>query len=225
MQFGAIAASEACRISLNFAELWCRRWDSNPRPRDYETLALPLSYTGTCGWFDATGWLPRVSSRAKTARILFRIEIGAADAARLPLFSRAFGVLSLEPLHSPCGIDQLLFAREEGMAIRADFDAYHLALECRARLEQIAAGAMHLHGVIIGVDSLFHFSLSRPPRPFCAAIPWGSITLPRRLVVGQTSMIRESDFSANPNGSAGSGSFSADTVAGQLPARRPLATK
>ena len=25
---------------------WCRRWDSNPRPRDYETLALPLSYTG-----------------------------------------------------------------------------------------------------------------------------------------------------------------------------------
>ena len=28
---------------------WCRRWDSNPRPRDYETLALPLSYTGTEG--------------------------------------------------------------------------------------------------------------------------------------------------------------------------------
>ena len=27
-------------------ELWCRRWDSNPRPRDYETLALPLSYAG-----------------------------------------------------------------------------------------------------------------------------------------------------------------------------------
>src|ERR1700722_14778091 len=22
---------------------WCRLWDSNPRPRDYETLALPLS--------------------------------------------------------------------------------------------------------------------------------------------------------------------------------------
>jgi hypothetical protein len=27
--------------------MWCRRWDWNPRPRDYETLALPLSYTGT----------------------------------------------------------------------------------------------------------------------------------------------------------------------------------
>jgi hypothetical protein len=25
---------------------WCRRRDSNSRPRDYETLALPLSYTG-----------------------------------------------------------------------------------------------------------------------------------------------------------------------------------
>ena len=26
---------------------WCRRRESNPRPRDYETLALPLSYAGT----------------------------------------------------------------------------------------------------------------------------------------------------------------------------------
>ena len=25
---------------------WCRRRESNPRPRDYETLALPLSYAG-----------------------------------------------------------------------------------------------------------------------------------------------------------------------------------
>src|ERR1700720_733593 len=28
---------------------WCRRGESNPRPRDYETLALPLSYAGTGG--------------------------------------------------------------------------------------------------------------------------------------------------------------------------------
>src|SRR6267378_911533 len=27
-------------------EKWCRRGESNPRPRDYETLALPLSYAG-----------------------------------------------------------------------------------------------------------------------------------------------------------------------------------
>ena len=33
---------------------WCRRWDLNPRPRDYETLALPLSYTGTIQKYHAT---------------------------------------------------------------------------------------------------------------------------------------------------------------------------
>ena len=36
-------------------QVWCRRWDSNPRPRDYETLALPLSYTGTGGIFTCYG--------------------------------------------------------------------------------------------------------------------------------------------------------------------------
>jgi hypothetical protein len=30
-----------------YAQKWCRRRESNPRPRDYETLALPLSYAGT----------------------------------------------------------------------------------------------------------------------------------------------------------------------------------
>ncbi len=32
--------------SMNITEEWCRRGESNPRPRDYETLALPLSYAG-----------------------------------------------------------------------------------------------------------------------------------------------------------------------------------
>src|SRR3981189_2488857 len=30
---------------------WCRRGESNPRPRDYETLALPLSYAGVTQFF------------------------------------------------------------------------------------------------------------------------------------------------------------------------------
>ena len=30
---------------------WCRRGESNPRPRDYETLALPLSYAGRTQFF------------------------------------------------------------------------------------------------------------------------------------------------------------------------------
>ncbi len=28
---------------------WSRRWDSNPRPTVYETVALPLSYFGPAG--------------------------------------------------------------------------------------------------------------------------------------------------------------------------------
>ena len=34
------------RWGLKLESLWCRRGESNPRPRDYETLALPLSYAG-----------------------------------------------------------------------------------------------------------------------------------------------------------------------------------
>ncbi len=43
--------------------LWCRRGESNPRPRDYETLALPLSYAGLKTIHDAKGSLREVSSR------------------------------------------------------------------------------------------------------------------------------------------------------------------
>ena len=32
---------------VDIRKIWCRRGESNPRPRDYETLALPLSYAGT----------------------------------------------------------------------------------------------------------------------------------------------------------------------------------
>src|SRR5271154_1102874 len=35
----------------NIEIYWCRRGESNPRPRDYETLALPLSYAGIRQFF------------------------------------------------------------------------------------------------------------------------------------------------------------------------------
>ncbi len=38
------------RIDKKFKK-WCRRGESNPRPRDYETLALPLSYAGIRQFF------------------------------------------------------------------------------------------------------------------------------------------------------------------------------
>src|SRR5438034_4044576 len=36
----------ACNCFQIKKKEWCRRGESNPRPRDYETLALPLSYAG-----------------------------------------------------------------------------------------------------------------------------------------------------------------------------------
>ena len=41
---------------------WCRLGESNPRPRDYETLALPLSYAGTKTMLNATESIAKVSS-------------------------------------------------------------------------------------------------------------------------------------------------------------------
>src|SRR5262249_21143669 len=47
---------------------WCRRGESNPRPRDYETLALPLSYAGTEVEHSCyEGGLKRVKVRRLTA--------------------------------------------------------------------------------------------------------------------------------------------------------------
>ena len=53
--------------------MWCRRWDSNPRPRDYETLALPLSYTGTSS-NDGTECLGIVSSQREGGFTVFLDE-------------------------------------------------------------------------------------------------------------------------------------------------------
>ncbi len=41
------ARGEKSERQTGKADHWCRRGESNPRPRDYETLALPLSYAGT----------------------------------------------------------------------------------------------------------------------------------------------------------------------------------
>src|SRR3974390_2413566 len=40
------AETRACNSFQIKKKEWCRRGESNPRPRDYETLALPLSYAG-----------------------------------------------------------------------------------------------------------------------------------------------------------------------------------
>src|SRR5208337_497545 len=40
-----------CQSFPGIRTKWCRRGESNPRPRDYETLALPLSYAGVKQFF------------------------------------------------------------------------------------------------------------------------------------------------------------------------------
>jgi hypothetical protein len=71
------------------------------------------------------------------------------------------GVFLGEAFDAAGGVNQLLLAGEEGVAIRADFHAQHLALDGRAGLERMATGAVHRDGVIVGVNTGFHEA------PFC----------------------------------------------------------
>src|SRR5215472_14880043 len=66
------------------------------------------------------------------------------------------GILLLEALDAAGGVHELLLAGEERMAVRANFHAHHVALDSRARLECVAAGAMHGYVVIVGVNTGFH---------------------------------------------------------------------
>ena len=76
-------------------------------------------------------------------------------------FGRGVGVFLLETLDAAGGVHEFLLAGEEGMAARTDFDAQHIAPDGRARLEGVAAGAVHRHRMIIGVNTGFHEA------PFC----------------------------------------------------------
>ena len=71
-------------------------------------------------------------------------------------FRGGFSVLLGETLDAAGGVDQFLLTGEVRVAIRADFDAQHIALDGRARLKRVAAGAVHGHGMRIGVDTGFH---------------------------------------------------------------------
>src|SRR6516165_9246775 len=71
------------------------------------------------------------------------------------------GVFLLETLDAAGRVYEFLLAGEEWVAIGADFDAKHIALDGRTRLEGMPAGAMDGYGMIVGVDTGFHNS------PFC----------------------------------------------------------
>src|SRR5262249_42089321 len=82
-------------------------------------------------------------------------------------FALRGGVLLLKALDAAGGIDQLLLAGEERVAIRANFYAQHVAFDGRSRLEVVTAGAVNGDGMIVGVNTGFH--VSPMSRPVCAA--------------------------------------------------------
>src|SRR5690349_21707628 len=69
---------------------------------------------------------------------------------------RGLGVAALEALDASGGVDELLLAREERVALAADLQA-HLVVG-RARLEGVTAGAHHGDHVQSGVDVFLHVS-------------------------------------------------------------------
>lgn len=71
-------------------------------------------------------------------------------------FCGGVGVLLRETFDAACRIDQLLFAGEERVAIRADFDAQHVTFDGRARGKRVAAGAVYGYLMIVGVNTGFH---------------------------------------------------------------------
>src|ERR671923_1070457 len=78
--------------------------------------------------------------------------------AALPAAPSAAGLLeaALEALHPAARVEQLLLARVERVAVRADLDV-QLGLR-RARLELVAAGAANGRQDVLGMDSGLHRS-------------------------------------------------------------------
>ena len=98
--------------------------------------------------------------KRQQAAALQNLLLGGFDFCGFDLGS-SVGVLLGEALDAAGGVNELLLAGEEGMAIRADFDLQHVSLDGRTSGEIVAAGAMHRYGVIIGVNTGFHEA------PFC----------------------------------------------------------
>src|SRR4051794_3472588 len=71
------------------------------------------------------------------------------------------GVALLEPCHATTGVEDLLLAGVEGVALRADVGVDRPTLDRAPRGEGVAAGAGHLGVVVLGVGVLLHGVLSR----------------------------------------------------------------
>jgi hypothetical protein len=76
-------------------------------------------------------------------------------------FGGGVGIFLGKAFDAAGGVDEFLLAGEEGVAVRADLDLQHVALDGRTSGEIVAAGAVHRNGMIVGVNTGFHEA------PFC----------------------------------------------------------
>lgn len=81
---------------------------------------------------------------------------GAPFRAVKPRSLLALAVASLEASHTTTGVQNLLLAGVEGVAVGADLGADLAALLGAAGLERVATGAAHRGGHVVGVDVLLH---------------------------------------------------------------------
>jgi hypothetical protein len=65
-------------------------------------------------------------------------------------------VFPIEAFNAAGGVEQLLLAREEWVAVGANFDAQHVALHCGLGFERMSASAVNVNFVVVGMDAGFH---------------------------------------------------------------------
>jgi hypothetical protein len=62
-------------------------------------------------------------------------------------------VFPIEAFNAACSVEQLLLAREERVAVGANFDAEHIALHCGLGLKRMSASAVNGYFVVVGMDA------------------------------------------------------------------------
>jgi hypothetical protein len=87
--------------------------------------------------------------------------LGRRRCQAIGLFGALPGVFLFETIDAAGRIHKLLFAREERVAARADFDA-DVAFVGGSSFERVSARADHIHLVIGRVNSSFHDFLGKP---------------------------------------------------------------
>ena len=119
-------------------------------------------------------------------------------------FGGGIGVLFGEALDAARGVDEFLLAGEERVATGADFDVQLVALDGRASLEVMAAGAVYRYGVIVGVNTGFHgtpFCRGRSARLSQRGRDVTAASLGREAIIDHTPSVKFCQMRAGEDGS------------------------